>query len=228
MQPYFLPYIGYWQLMHYVDTFVIYDNVEYTKKGWINRNRFLSNGHDQIFSIPLRKDSDRLDVMQRRVAETFPLEKQKLIRRFESAYRKAPFFDQGIGLLNSALASEESNLFLVIYQSIRSISEALGISTQLVISSSLNVDVSLKGQDRVIATCLALRASEYINPIGGLALYKKDAFENSGLILNFQRVKPYQYNQFDHPFVSHLSIIDVVMFNGVQGTQRLLEEMEVF
>jgi len=58
MQPYFLPYIGYWQLINAVDKFVVYDNIEYTKKGWINRNRFLQNGKDELFTIPLKKDSD--------------------------------------------------------------------------------------------------------------------------------------------------------------------------
>ena len=71
MQPYFLPYIGYWQLMAAVDTFVIYDNIKYTKKGWINRNRMLLNGEAVTFSLPLAKDSDDLDVVQRRLADTF-------------------------------------------------------------------------------------------------------------------------------------------------------------
>ena len=54
MQPYFLPYIGYWQLLSAVDQFVVYDNIKYTKKGWINRNRFLRDGTDAVFTIPLK------------------------------------------------------------------------------------------------------------------------------------------------------------------------------
>ena len=60
MQPYLFPYIGYFQLIHSSDEFIIYDNIEYTKKGWINRNRILFNGSPQIFTIPLKKDSDFL------------------------------------------------------------------------------------------------------------------------------------------------------------------------
>ena len=58
MQPYFLPYIGYFQLIEAADVFVVYDNIKYTKKGWINRNRMLRNGSDMVFSLPLKKDSD--------------------------------------------------------------------------------------------------------------------------------------------------------------------------
>jgi hypothetical protein len=88
MQPYFLPYIGYWQLIGAVDVFVVYDNIKYTKKGWINRNRFLRNGTEALFSLPLRKDSDFLDVNQRYLADSF--HREDLINRFREAYRKAP------------------------------------------------------------------------------------------------------------------------------------------
>ena len=83
MQPYFLPYIGYWQLIGAVDAFVVYDNIKYTKKGWINRNRFLVNGKEALFSLTLRKDSDFLDVNQRYLAESF--NREDLINRFREA-----------------------------------------------------------------------------------------------------------------------------------------------
>ena len=92
MQPYFLPYIGYWQLLSAVDVFVVYDNIKYTKKGWINRNRFLVNGQPKLFTIPLRKDSDMLDVDRRSLANDF--RRDKLIHQLESSYHKAPFFQE--------------------------------------------------------------------------------------------------------------------------------------
>src|SRR3954469_19367039 len=88
MQPYFMPYIGYWQLLGAVDAFVLYDNIQYTKKGWINRNRFLQNGKDVLFTIPLKKDSEYLDVVERALAEDF--DGKKLLNQLEASYRKAP------------------------------------------------------------------------------------------------------------------------------------------
>src|SRR5689334_1147970 len=93
MQPYFFPYIGYFQLMNAVDEFVVYDNIEYTKKGWINRNRILEDGTDSYITIPLKKDSDYLDVRDRRLAESWPTEKRKMLNRIIQSYRKAPYFN---------------------------------------------------------------------------------------------------------------------------------------
>lgn len=227
MQPYFLPYIGYWQLMASVDVFVVYDNIQYTKKGWINRNRFLLNGKAETFSLPLKKDSDFLHVSQRHLADGFALEKPRLIRRFESAYRNGPCFEQGMEVLDSALAGESSNLFEFIYQSIVAVRSLLGITSVLVTSSSFTLDPALKGQDRVIALCQALRAERYINPIGGMGLYDRDAFAEKGIELGFQQVRPYCYEQFGNPFVPHLSIVDAVMFKGLAGVRNMLPEMDV-
>src|SRR5690554_5299659 len=97
MQPYFLPYLGYYQLIAAVDVFVVYDNIKYTKKGWINRNRFLLNGQDAVFSLSLRKDSDSLDVRQRQLSPAF--ERAKLLNQFRGAYGSAPYFEETYALL---------------------------------------------------------------------------------------------------------------------------------
>src|SRR4051812_11262886 len=119
MQPYFMPYIGYWQLLAMVDTFVVYDNVQYTKKGWINRNRFLRDGQDILFTIPLKKGSDFLDVRQRTVADDF--DPDKLSNQLAASYRKAPFFKTAFPLINSIIRAQRRNLFDYVHESICSI-----------------------------------------------------------------------------------------------------------
>jgi len=227
MQPYFLPYIGYWQLMHNVDVFVVYDDIEYTKKGWINRNRFLMNGKHQTFTLPLKKDSDFLDVDQRQLADNVSAEKAKLMRRLEASYCRAPFFKEGKSLLEDILASSEENLFRFIYQSIENIHARLGMTSRLVVSSTLGIPRSLKGQGRVIATCKALGATDYINPIGGSALYDKQAFGVEGIRLHFLQVHPFVYKQYDHEFVPNLSIIDSIMFVGFRGCLDHLQQIDL-
>lgn len=225
MQPYFLPYIGYWQLINNCDYFVIYDNIEYTKKGWINRNRFLLNGKDETFSLPLKKASDHLYVHQRVLADDFEMD--KLHRKWRAAYRKAPKFDEGMALIEQATISPDRNLFNFILHSITSIHRQLGMGSQIIISSNIDIDHSLKSQDKVLAICQALNASEYINPIGGTSLYTKEAFSEKGIRLHFQQVRPYQYSQFGNNFVPHLSIIDPIMFLGINNTRKLLQEMDL-
>lgn len=225
MQPYFLPYIGYWQLIYSVDCFVIHDDIKYTKRGWINRNRYLLNGQPQLFSIPLRKDSDYSLVRDRYLSEGASAELFKIKRKLESAYRGAPAFEQGCALLEQVLTCNEKNLFDFLMHSIQSVSDFLGLQTRVVVSSSLGVSRELEGQNRVIAICKAVGCSEYLNPIGGLELYEPDAFRSSGIQLFFQRVQPIEYRQFDNLFVPNLSILDAIMFLGVEGVRKLLPQM---
>ena len=81
MQPYFLPYIGYLQLLNSVDKFILYDDIEYTKKGWINRNRIVDG---EIITLPLKKDSDYLNVVERRLSDDWRKQKTKLLNKIES------------------------------------------------------------------------------------------------------------------------------------------------
>jgi len=225
MQPYFMPYIGYWQLLAMVDTFVIYDNIQYTKKGWINRNRFLQNDKDALFTIPLKKDSDFLDVGKRFLANEF--NGSKLLNQLQGGYRKAPFFETVFALVASIIRAEQRNLFDYIHHSIRLTSAYLGIQTPLVVSSSVSIDHSLRGEDKVIALCKAMGATTYINAIGGQELYSKSSFGAAGITLGFIKTRPLTYQQFGAPFVPNLSIIDVMMFNSAESIHAMLSEYDV-
>ena len=158
MQPYFFAYLGYFQLINAVDSFVIYDNIQYTKKGWINRNRYLLNGKDELFSIALKKDSDFLDVCERFISSEF--NRQKLIAKFANAYAKAPCKGEVMPLLESIINYKANNLFEYIFNSVLKICEFLGIKTKFIVSSSINIDhENLKGKDKVIAISLSLSLS---------------------------------------------------------------------
>jgi len=218
MQPYFLPYIGYWQLMRAVDVFVVYDNIQYTKKGWINRNRMLLNGSDAMFSLPLKADADGLDVCDRSLAPSF--DRSKLLRQFEGAYRRAPYFEETFPLLQRIVRGEADNLSEYLRGSIEAMHDHLGLSTELRISSHVAIDHGLKGQDKVLALCSALGAETYVNPIGGTELYDKAVFAAHGVELQFIRSQPFEYPQFGAPFVPWLSIADVLMFNPLSTVRE--------
>jgi hypothetical protein len=225
MQPYFMPYIGYWQLLAAVDAFVLYDNIQYTKKGWINRNRFLLNGRDSLFTIPVKKDSDYLDIVQRTVANDF--DSIRLLNQFEANYRQAPFFEAVFPLVMSIIKAEHRNLFEYIQHSIRLTAGFLGISTPIVVSSTVAINHDLRGEDKVIALCKAMGATTYINAIGGQELYAKPLFETQGITLNFLKTRPIQYRQFVNPFVPNLSVIDVLMFNSRASIRVMLGEYDL-
>lgn len=220
MQPYFLPYIGYFQLIGRVDRFVIYDDIQFTKKGWIHRNRFLRNGEPVLFTLPLRKASDYLDVRDRKISEAY--DAPKIVAQIASAYRKAPQFDRVIPLVEEVFGYAETNLFGFVKHSLDRFCAYLELKVPIIISSSLRDTTGLKGQDRVLAICKALEATEYVNPIGGLELYQGSAFRAKGITLRFMRRTDLNYAQFSHPFVPDLSILDILMFNSVAEARAMI------
>lgn len=220
MQPYFLPYIGYFQLIGQVGTFVIYDNIKYTKKGWINRNRILLEGRPATITLPLKNGPDHLEIGQRQIADSFRA--SVILNKISAAYRKAPFYEETYGLLKSILDFPGCNLFDFLRNSIAATCLHLGLGTRIVSSSEIVTGSHLRGQDRVIALCQALGASTYLNPIGGKELYSSSVFEQAGIQLRFLKSNLSPYTQCGQAFVEALSIIDVLCFNGRQVTASLV------
>ena len=217
MQPYFVPYIGYFQLIAAADMFIVYDNIKYTKKGWINRNRILQNGKEHLISLPLQGAPDYLHVRDRELSVNF--NRMKLLNQLECAYRKAPFFSQVFQLVEQIIQYKENNLFLFLYDSLLRICKYLGITTPIIVSSSVDINHDLKSQNKVLALCKSFDAYTYINSIGGMELYSKEVFSENELDLKFIKTNLFLYPQFGDVFAPWLSIIDVMMFNSVDTIQ---------
>ncbi len=224
MQPYLFPYIGYFQLIASCDRFVIYDDVQYIKGGWINRNRILINGAPHYITLPIRKDASHLDTInQRYFAPDFEKHKASVARQIGDAYRKAPFFTNVYDLVQECLQSNDENVASFVTQTIQRCCEYLNIATPLIMSSSLAKDVTLDAEDRVIGINKILGTDTYINSIGGLELYKRENFGRHGIQLQFIRTKDLVYPQFSAPFVPSLSIIDLMMFNSKEKVLEFLK-----
>jgi hypothetical protein len=222
MQPYFFPYIGYFQLMNYVDEFVIYDNIEYTKRGWINRNRILVNGKDEFISIPLKKDSDFLNINERYLADNWNNSRNKLFNKIKENYKRAPFFKDIFPLIERVLTNHETNLFSFLSESLIELKSYLEIETSIVHSSKIDIDSKLKRDKKVLAICKTCGAEQYINPIGGVELYDKATFLANDIELFFIKTHDIVYKQYDNNFIPNLSIIDIMMFNSKEKIKYFL------
>jgi hypothetical protein len=214
-------------LINAVDEFVIYDNIEFTKKGWINRNRILVNGKDAIISLPLKKGSDFLNINERFLANTWEVDRKKLLNRISESYRKAPYYKETYELVEKCIMHEERNLFKFILHSVENLLFFLNIDTKLIISSSILLNDNLKGEEKVIAICKERGVDIYINPIGGLELYDKAIFKKNNLELQFQKSNNIGYNQYDNDFIPWLSIIDVMMFNSLNEIKSYMSKYEL-
>ena len=223
MQPYFMPYIGYWQLMAAVDTYVIYDDVNYIKKGWINRNNILVNNDKQMFTISLNGASQNKLINEITIADDFT----KLRKTITMAYHKAPYYNSVMILLDDIFSYQSSNLADFIANSIKLVCQYLDIQTNIIMSSDIEKDNSLKSQDKILEICKLLNADTYYNAIGGQELYDKSIFENENINLYFVQSKITQYPQYGEEFISGLSIIDVLMFNSQRQIRDMLKSYEL-
>lgn len=223
MQPYFFPYIGYWQLIESVDKYVVYDDVNYIKGGWINHNQILFNGKKQYFGVRLCHASPNKMINE---IELFndPIYRNKMVSTLENAYKKAPMFDQCMPVLESILLSKENNLAVFLYNQIKAICEYLHIDTSIILSSQIEKDNYLRGQDKVIHICKIMKADKYYNAIGGKSLYQKEVFDNNNIKLYFIRTNPIKYKQYKQDcFVDNLSIIDMMMNLTINEIDQLMK-----
>lgn len=226
MQPYFLPYIGYMQLMNAVDTFVLYDDVAFINRGWINRNRLLINGQEYLFTVPLKDASQNKRINEVYLADD-PKWRSKLLKTIEQGYRKAPFYQTVMSLTEKIVNFTTDSIADLVHVSLVELNQYLGLNTRIVSSSSVYNNVALKAQERILDICRQENATRYINPIGGTELYDKSTFAEAGIQLNFIQSKRVAYPQFRNEFVPWLSIIDVLMFNDIATVQAMLNEYEL-
>jgi len=226
MQPYFCAYIGYYQLINSVNEFVIYDNIQYNKKGWFNRNRILINGADKLFTIPLKSDSDYLHVKDRLLSDDSEKERKRILALIQNFYKKAPHFKETYDLIERLFLHKSESLFDFIFFSVTEICRLLDIKTKITISSTLDIDHKLKAQDKVLEICKYLDTKTYINAIGGKELYEPEMFGKHNIDLKFLQSRQIRYPQFSNNFVPWLSIIDVLMFNGIEQTKEYLCEYD--
>ncbi len=222
MQPYFYPYLGYWQLLNAVEKYVVYDDVNYIKGGWVNRNRILVNNQPHFINIPLLGASPNKLINEINVNHDERLIK-KTLKTIESNYKKAPFFDNVYQIVKESLYYSEQNLAKYLFVVIEKICNYLQIETKLIMSSTIDKNNSLRGQDKVIEICRCLEADQYINAVGGTKLYDFSTFKNNGIRLLFLKSNEIVYRQFDDKsFQPGLSILDVMMFNSVEEIQNML------
>lgn len=227
MQPYFLPYIGYMQLMSRVDTFVLYDDVSFINRGWINRNKLLINGQEHLFTIPLKDASQNKRINEVHLADDQKW-RGKLLKTIEQGYRKAPCYQTVMPLTEKIVNFTTDSIADLIYFSLVELNGYLGLTTRLVASSSIYNNVDLKAQERILDICRQEKATHYINPIGGMDLYDKSIFSAAGIDLRFIKAKPVEYPQFGrHDFIPWLSVLDALMFNDVAAVRTLLGEYEL-
>lgn len=226
MQPYFFPYLGYYQMLSAVDKFVLLDDVNFIMRGYINRNSILLNGQAHKFSIPLEKPSQNKLINETKL-NFLTKDKENFLKTITMAYKKAPFFNDFYPVLENIVNNDENDLTKYLKYSFEKIKDYLQIDTEILLSSKIEKDNSLRAQDRIIEINKQLASTQYINAIGGQELYNKADFTKNNIQLNFIKMSNIEYKQFNNEFVPNLSMIDVLMFNSKEKIKELLKQYEL-
>lgn len=226
MQPYFFPYLGYWQLIHAVDRFVVYDDVNYIKSGWINRNRILINGVATYITVPLYQSSSYKRICDTQL-QTFIKWSDKLLKKIENTYKKTPYFTETFPIIEKIILYKTDNLADFLANQLIELSKLMNLDTEIVLTSRIYENHQLSGQERVIDICKREKTNIYLNAIGGQTLYDSKTFKDAGIELQFIEMKPFSYPQKSTEFVPYLSIIDVLMNVGVEGVKEHLNAFEL-
>lgn len=224
MQPYFFPYLGYYQLVNAVDCFVFFDDVNFINKGWINRNHILQQGKASLFTVPLLKASQNKPINEIQLIE-FAKWKNNFLKTIQNSYKKAPYFNSVYAWLVNFLGKEYAKISELSCDSVSFIANLLDMDTKFTKSSAINYtgESDQNGEQKVIAICKLLEAQEYLNPRNGSALYDKQKFSSQNIGLKFIHMQDIFYKQLNgSDFVPNLSILDVLMFNSPQETKQLL------
>lgn len=225
-QPYFIPYIGYWQLMKAADVYVIADDDQYMKHAWVNRNRILTNKTSEtLFNLELVKAAYTEPINHRYISDRYNAEKKLSV--IQCSYGKAPHFQEGMALMTDILNCPERNLAEFLVHSIGCIRDYLDITTPMYRESELNLNPELRCEETVYEVCHKLGADTYYNAIGGQALYSKEEFAKQGINLGFIHTGDIRYRQFGRDFIPNLSILDVIMFNSKEAIQEMLNNYTI-
>ncbi|MBL8522971.1 MAG: WbqC family protein [Betaproteobacteria bacterium] len=226
MQPYLFPYIGYWQLMHAADRFVVYDDVNYRKGGWINRNRILVNGQPTMFTAPLQGLSAYKRICDISL-QSGPVWREKLIKAVGLAYGRAPCFSEVSPVVFRSIRHQADNLSEYLLHQLRTMADFMGIQTEIISTSRKYSNHELSGQERVLDICKKECAQKYINLPGGQSLYNRTIFNDNGIDLRFIVPNVESYAQRAPGFSPNLSIIDALMELGVSGVRRQLDNFRL-
>lgn len=241
MQPYFFPYIGYFQLIHAVDKILLYENLDYMPKSWMTRNRILQkNGEPFYFHISVNNKSHNRKISEVQIVEDTHW-KKKLLKSLYANYSYRNHFKNIFPVIEQIVNFQSNNLHEFIAHSIKTIAQLLDIKTEIVSNNSKylsienyltekyrsGVNIDHRKIDRLLLIAKEEKATTFINAIGGVQLYSKEELAKNNLELFFVKTGDLVYQQFSKTFYPNLSILDVLFNCGIDQTKQWIENYEL-
>lgn len=228
MQPYFFPYIGYYQMAAAVERFLIYDDVNFINRGYINRNRLLVNGKEWYFTVPLSGASQNKLIKDVTIDMTgWERWKKGFLRTVDMNYNKALNYQVGRELLEEILMLTDDRITSLAQRSVQLLLERLGRSVHFQRTSEMGLRTDIRFEERLMHICEQERIRYYIQAQGGTVLYSSQRWQDHGLSLQFIRPTSMEYVR-NGPFMPGLSMLDAILHVPFQELDPLLDRYELF
>ncbi|WP_435579662.1 WbqC family protein [Gilvibacter sp.] len=229
MQPYFLPYLGYFALIQQVDAFILFDTPQFIRHGWIERNQILKqNGEKLYIKVPLQKHSRETAIKDVVINEEQNWQ-QTILSQLGPYKKRAPYFKMVTELLEKIFVLETQSIVALNKRSLEVICGYLEIDTPIQVFSQMELEVAeVNAPDEwALNICKALGANSYYNPTGGMEFFSREKYQNEGIELKFLEFKASNYEQLGNPFVPYLSVLDVMMFNSPAEINKMMEQINL-
>jgi len=225
MQPYFFPYLGYFDLINYTDKWIVFDDVQYIRHGWINRNRILHPSDDWSYIIVPVRYTRGMHIREVTIAEDGKW-KKRIVGQLQHYKRKAPYYGGVMDLMEDCLALEDHRISHFNVFALRKVCAYLGIYFDFAIFSEMNLNLeNIDGPgDWALRISQVVGANEYANPPGGEALFNKESFSASNIKLTIRNLPPLIYDCPGYKFIPNLSIVDVLMWNAAETIKNHLDQ----
>jgi hypothetical protein len=226
MQPYFFPHIGYFSLIKHTERFILLDTVQYIYHGWIARNRILKPGEGwQYFIVPLRAHSRGTIINDILINDDYNW-KDKIVAQMQHYKKRAPFFDNVINLVDCIFSGSYESISQLNLAALEMVLGYLQIDRKPEVFSDMGISIERpeNPDEWALNICCSLGGvTEYWNPPGGKVFFDSSKYERAGIKLLFHEVEQIQYSQRRESFEQGLSILDVLFFNSIDETHKLLD-----
>ncbi len=216
MQPYFFPYIGYFDLIYQTDQWIVFDTVQFIRHGWVNRNRILHpNDGWQYILVPIQKHDQKTTIKDIRITQKSGWV-DKIFGQLQHYKKKAPYFDIVTDLIDDCLYCPSESLNNLNIKCLEKVCTYLNIPFHYSLFSEMDLNLGPieSPGDWALRISQALGATEYINPPGGNDLFDREKFESLGIRLTIQPPSTFIYSCDGYDFQPNLSIIDIMMWNS--------------
>lgn len=230
MQPYFFPYVGYISLIKNTEQFILLDEVQFIRHGWIERNRILKQNGDWLYiKVPILKNGQKT-LIKNILIDNQKNWKQTILSQLEIYKKISPNYNITVNLIKELFDNEYSDIVSLNRDSLNIICNYLKIDSNIKIYSQLNLNIKqpIFADEWALNICQSLGyVTEYWNPIGGEDFFDKSKYQENNIRISFQKVKLEEYNQKNTSFIPGLSIIDVLMFNSIEKIHEMLDNFEL-